>query len=201
MYSVRNLVTEIKADFEARGVTAEVVFGTWNVAQHAGANRVVIGLGPFKLSYKGAEFIDKNPSGFGGVRILPGNTQAASAIMMHIQNLKVYCHGIADEGTALEDIPAINHDRTQELMHATVAALWRVCGGPGAFGIESGEWLQEESGDVVFGACAVFDCAIAVPVLGDKWGVAQILSTTTKLNLALPSGTVLAGQVTVPPTP
>lgn len=200
MYSVRQLVTEIKADFAARGVTADVVFGTWNVGVHAGANRVVIGLGAVELNYTGSKSIDKNPAGF-GMRVLPGNTQAASALAMHIQNLKIWCHGIADEGTALEDIPALNHDRTVELMHATVAALYRCCGGSASLGLGAGEWPQEEPGDVTYGSLVTFECGLAVPVLNDKWAVVKPDSMTMTLKADLPSGLVTVAQVTVPTSP
>lgn len=201
MFSVRNLITEIQADFEPRGVTAEVLFGTWNVAQHAGANRVIIGLGGGELNYTGSKSIDRNTAGFGGVRPLENGTQAASTLAFHLQTLRVWCHGIADEGTALEDIPSFNHDRTQELMHATVAAMYRACGGSGSLGLGSIEWPEEESGDVTYGSLVTFECQLAVPVLSDKWAVAQITSVTTKLKAKFPSGSVQVGQVTVPPTP
>src|SRR5690348_16343956 len=95
MHTISSIVTAVQEDFDFRSIEAETVFGSWNVAQHAGANRVIIGLGDGDLSFQ-----DLNPQWASSPQALPTTTQSASAIAFQLQKMKVWVHGVCPSSTA-----------------------------------------------------------------------------------------------------
>lgn len=196
MLTVRTLAAELQADFTARNIGAVVVFGNWNEQQHAGADRVIIGLGDFDPSSPGVSAANRP-----GPVIRTGVSTAAPIISVHAQDVLVWVHGVAPEGTAPEDVPNASHDRTARLLHATIAGICRVVG-PGALAFGKGTWPATAQGDVTYGALARFRCSVDVPVLGDAWAVApKPYTVTTTTVVDLPSGEVTASTGTTPAPP
>ncbi|MFO0588834.1 MAG: hypothetical protein U0441_14890 [Polyangiaceae bacterium] len=193
---MRQLAVKLQEDFTLRNVGAEVVFGNWSVEQHAGADRVILGLGDFDPASAGVSTANRP-----GVVLQTGVNTASQVVSVHAQEVLVWVHGVAPEGTAEIDVPALSHDRTGVLLHATIAGLLRVVG-RGALAFGKGTWPTAAQGDVTYGALARLKCMIDVPVLGDAWSVVpKPYSVTTQVVAELPGGDVVASEATTPTPP
>lgn len=190
MDTVQDIATALVDDFALRNVAAKVVFGNWQVAQHAGADRVIIGLGAFDPDSQ------DYPIGAAPGSVVNGET-AAAVVAVQSQEVLVWVHGTAPDDTAAEDIPAAAHARTQRLLHATIAGLRRILG-RGALGFGSGDWPSADTGDVTYGALATLSFSVAIPVLGDAYLVVpKPYTMTATVKADLPSGEVTAATATV----
>lgn len=194
MLTIRTIAQDLAADFAARGIIAAVAFGNWQVAQHTGADRVIIGLGDFDPDGQ------NQPAG-----LRPGpviyNGKAAPSLALHVQEGVAWVHGVAPDGTADADRINASHDRTTVLLHATIAGLIRVVG-RGSLSFGKGQWPSVDTGDVTYGALARFRFAVAVPVLGDAYAVVpKPYTVTTTVTGAFPSGDEAGGTFTTEAPP
>lgn len=183
MLTIRTVAQRLAADFELRGVGATVVFGNWQAEQHAGADRVVIGLADFDLGAMGSQ-----PPGYTPGPVIHGAT-AAPTMALHLQEAIVWVHGVAPAGTSDEARIDASHDRTTVLLHATAAALIRVVG-YGSLALGKGTWPVVDAADVAYGGLARFRFAVAVPVLGDLLNVLpKPQKVATTMQMGFPAGT------------
>lgn len=167
MFTCRAIISAIQTDFNERNVGAEVVYGNWKLVEHAGANKVYIAMLTGSLDYTGP-----NAAGWGGMRPLPNPAggdpvEAAATMVMQMQKMKVWCHGVAGDDVPLAERIAGNVDRANELLHAAVAALKRHLTFT-SLTLGALEWPSIDSADVTYGACVAFECAIAIPILSDR---------------------------------
>lgn len=186
MLTIRTIVQDLAADFGARNIGATVVFGNWQVEQHKGGDRVVIGLGDFDPDAQGLAPLS-GPGHFPH----PGGSTAAPTLALHLQEGIVWVHGVAPEGTSDEERINAAHDRTTRLLHATIAGLRRVVGF-GALIFGKGQWPAVDTADVTYGALCRFRFSVAVPVLGDPLGVLpKPYAAQTTVSMNLPGGPVV----------
>lgn len=180
MLTIRTVAQRLAADFALRGVGATVVFGNWQPEQHAGADRVVVGLGDFDTDAMASQ-----PPGYTPGPVINGAT-AASTLALHLQEAIVWVHGVGPAGTPDEERIDANHDRTSVLLHATIAGLRRALG-YGSLILGKGQWPTVDTGDVTYGALCRFRFAVAVPVLGDPLNVLpkpQTVEATMQMGFA-----------------
>lgn len=194
MLTIRTIAQNLAADFAARGIVAAVTFGNWQVGQHTGADRVIIGLGDFDPDGQ------NQPAG-----LRPGpviyNGKAAPSLALHMQEGVAWVHGVAPEGTSEETRIEANHDRTAALLHATIAGLIRVVG-RGSLSFGKGQWPTVDTGDVTYGALCRFRFIVAVPVLGDAYTVVpKPYTVTTTVTGTFPSGDEAGGTFTTEAAP
>jgi hypothetical protein len=191
MLSIDTLAAELASYFAARSIAVEVVLGNWQEAQHAGADRVIVGLGDFDPDAPGTS-VGLRP----GVVIQTGATTAAQIVAVRTQEVVVWVHGVAPDGTSDAARTTANHVRTAQLLDATIAGLRRVVG-RGALSFGKGAWPAAAIGDVTYGALARFKCLLDIPVLGDAWAVVpKPYSVQTQVVADLPGGEVTAAQTT-----
>lgn len=191
MFSIDVLRDELAAYFAARNITVDVVLGNWRESDHAGADRVILGLGDFD-----PDAADTPPALRPGVVVQTGAATAAAVVAVRTQEVLLWVHGVAASGTAPESVPAASHARTAVLLDATIAGLRRVVG-RGALSFGKGSWPAVASGDVTYGALVRFRCVLAIPVLGDAWAVVpKPYSVQTQVVADLPGGEVTGAQTT-----
>lgn len=182
--TLEEIVTALQADFDARSVGASVVMGAWRPEEHAGADRVVLGLGSFDPDLPLASPM---PLIAGPGPVLAGSA-AASTLALRGQEYVVWVHGVAPAGTAVEDVVRLNHRRTGELLDATTAGLIRVVG-RGSIKFGPGQWPKADVGDVTYGALCRFAISVAIPVRGDAYAVVpRPYTLTTEIKTAFPEG-------------
>ncbi len=191
MLSIDVLRNELAAYFSARNITVEVVLGNWREAEHAGADRVILGLGDFD-----PDAADTPPALRPGVVVQTGATTAAAVVAVRTQEVLLWVHGVAANGTAAESTTVASHARTAELLDATIAGLRRVVG-RAALSFGKGSWPAAVTGDVSYGALVRFRCVLAIPVLGDAWTIVpKPYSVQTQVVADMPAGEVVAAQTT-----
>lgn len=195
MYSVRVLGQELQDDFDARGVLATVDYGNWEESQHKGAARVILGLGDFDPDAQNFPNVVQP-----GTVVIPGADTAAAVVAVQAQEVIIWVHDVAPEGTAPIDIPKLSHDRTGVLLHATISGLRRVGGRAALIFVGKGTWPSVTQGDITYGSLAKLKCAIAIPVLGDPWPVVpKPYKVTATVSMKLPGGDHVGATVQVPP--
>jgi hypothetical protein len=63
--SIPEIVDAVEADFATRNVLADVLFGTWEVSKHNGANRVIFGLDTFEYEAPGQRMLPASSTPMG----------------------------------------------------------------------------------------------------------------------------------------
>lgn len=191
MLAVDELAAGLVSYFADRSIAVEVVLGNWQEAQHAGADRVIVGLGGFDPDAPGVSAASRP-----GVVVQTGASTAARVEAVRSQEVLFWVHGVAPPDTSPADRPVGNLTRTASLLNSTIAGL-RHTVGRGALSFGKGTWVAMAEGDVMYGALARFSCFVDIPVLGDAWAVVpKPYSVQTQVVADLPGGEVTAAQTT-----
>lgn len=192
--SMQDLADQLQADFDARGGGVAVDFGNWRAEVHAGADRIVVGLGAFDPDSKAF------PLGQSPGPVISGNT-AAPSVAVRAQEGVAWVHGVAPPDTAEALIPRVSHARTAELLDKTISALFRIVNRAFlTFG--GGEWPSASQGDVTYGGLARFRFRIAIPVKGDAYAVVpKPYQVTTTTVVETPDGEIVGAVGKTPPDP
>ena len=158
--SIPDIVAAVQADIQARGFpTTTVFYGDWKASKHNGANQVIFGLRGFELT---------DPLGPGPYFQDPvAKTSQARALYTRVQACQVWVH-------AAPPVPEGDQFRAEKcqvatcaLLHAVIAALWRLA--TGSLSIGTGEWPRPEKQQFVYGALATFIAKFSIPVLDDSF--------------------------------
>lgn len=190
MDTIQDLAVALKADFDLRGGGVAVDFGNWQSEIHAGADRIVLGLGTFDPDAQNF------PPGQSPGAVNHGAT-AAVTVALRAQEVIAWVHGVAPGGTSEAAVAAASHARASVLLDATTAALRRILG-RGALVFGKGDWPSAAQGDVTYGALARFRFFVAIPVLGDAYAVVpKPYSVTAEILADLPGGEVQAAETAV----
>jgi len=186
-FSIGDVVAAVKADFQARGITATVEFGSWKVPMAKAANKVIFGLGSFSFEPPGP------PNAPGVLPIDDPVTQAARSLMTRVQYVPVLVHGPAPDARD-ENRSEKAQAATDLLLQQTLAALYRYA--HGSFGWGNGQWVQPENQDFLYGAVATFEAQFSIPVLDDPMPVigVDIEGSTAQTYAVFPSGEVLVSE-------
>lgn len=181
--SIPEIVAAVAADFAARGITAEVLFGSWKPQLHNGANRVILGLADFASAPPG-------PPNAPGVPFVdtPNDTRGARSLFTRVQSVKVWVHAKppADEKDAKRSEKA--QEATAKLLHATLAAMYRYA--HGSFGWGGGQWPSPEKQEFLYGSLATFVAQFHIPVLDDEHQAVtpDAAGSTTETSVVFPGG-------------
>lgn len=184
--SIPEITIEVAADLAARGVTAEVVFGSWKKEYHNGGNRIVIGLGDY-------EYEPPGPANAPGVQVIDENT-AARSLMTRAQYAEVVIHAAPVGDEKDPERQTNTHKAACVLLHKTLAAMYRVA--HGSFGWGNGKWPEPERAEFVYGAVTTFRAQFAVPILDDAFQrvTVDVEGSTTTTKASFPSGDYVAAQ-------
>jgi hypothetical protein len=193
--SVDWLAEQVKADFQARGIVAEVLYGTEKDVHAKPGPRVIIGLDP--------NFEIGPPAGPNapGVKTLPGGTEGARSLMSRLQGVFVSVKTPPPDGsTGNPERSKLAHQLCAALLHETLAAIYRVAHGSVSFG--SAQWQGVETADFQYPAHVKFRCVLAIPVLDIRWPKVTIEQLTTKVYAVDPGdGSETLDAETPPPSP
>lgn len=187
MFTCRSIVEGLQADFAERGQDIKVTYGAWTQAQHDRADRVVLSFGKGSLDFTGI-----NADGWGVDRPQPNPAggapvEAATTMAMHMQKMVISCHGVAPAGTPDNLKIVAGVDRANEIMHLAVAALKRHLSFT-SMTLGALEWPNIDKAAATHGAAVTFECAVMIPVLGDRRPIVQKPKSATIAMKAKPDG-------------
>lgn len=154
----------VAEDLAARSVVAEVQYGDWNVDKHGGADVVIFGLGDGDIQGPAPT----NAPGFVQYE-QDGEQLGAAALAEIVQRIQVWVHAAPPADSSLEEWACAAQVKTMFLLKATIAALSRctTC----SFGMVSGslKWPRPEQTQFTYGALAMFQISVRIPVLDDVY--------------------------------
>lgn len=183
------LVDKVKADFAARNITAQVLFGDWELAKHNAGNRVVIGVAS---TFEDAA--DLGPANTPGQQDLGNATEAARTLYTMAEYAQVWCHSAPVGDEKDPERQKKTHRATMALVKQTIRAMFRAA--PGAFGWGQGQVLKPEASEFRFGAVATFRAMLLTPVLDDAWPIRKADGYSAEVYAVMPNdGEVLVGTV------
>jgi hypothetical protein len=192
MLSIPDILDALREDFAARDITAETLFGGWKAAYLNGGNRVVFGMGDFQADAPG-------PANAPGLQFTddPTNAVAARSLFTRVQSVNVWVHAAPPDPRDPKRSENAQK-RTAELLHATLAGLYRWAHGSFAWG--SGRWLNDQEQDFVYGSLVTFVAQFSIPVLDDVHEaiLPDADASTSETLLSLESGEFV---VSVTPAP
>jgi hypothetical protein len=192
MLSIPEILDALRADFTERDITAETLFGGWKADYLNGGNRVVFGLSDFQseppglVNAPGLRFTDD-----------PANAAAARSLFTRVQSVNVWVHATPPD--ARDPKRSENAQRrTAELLHATLAGLYRWAHGSFAWG--SGKWLNDGEQDFVYGSLVTFVAQFSIPVLDDALQAihVDVDGSSSETLISLDNGDIV---VSVTPAP
>lgn len=195
------LATNLDEMFGITGIP--VIYGTHKEAFAQGPARIVVGLA------EGFTFLPGSGGHHPGPADL-GDGTAARILYIREQDFRVHVRGAPPANSVPADQKSVTAQRsTAALVHAVSAALWRAGnGGEGTEGqvtVVSGIWLAPQSQEFLYGAVAVLNCKVRVPVLDQAYAKLQldINNVTTSTYHLEPDQvtTTLAVQVGPAPAP
>lgn len=165
-FSIPELVELIQADFTARSLDVVAEFGDWKVATIKGAGRVVFGVSTFNIGPPDGQ---RAP----GVAIIPGSDppMGARSLMTRIQTCPVWVHAKGPDDPKTPKRAELTQRAAADLLHATLAALYRVAHGSlgmgDSMGVTNGTWLRPASQEFTYGSLVTFAVEFCIPVLDD----------------------------------
>lgn len=187
--SIPQIVAGVAADFQARGITAPVSFGTFNVSKHKSATQVIVGLDAFDFQAPG-------PPNAPGPQTINA-THAARSLFSRVQTVKVWVYAAPDPNPKAPNRTEIAQQNAAALLHNAVAALYRLAHGSYALGVGAGEWPDSDRVEgIMYGSLAIFKAQFWIPVLDDPLPLVMPdpVNTTTEVTWGGPSGDVVAVQ-------
>ena len=190
MLSIPEIVEDLKADFPARGITVEILYGSFNVEYYAkGRNRIVLGPGTYDFEAPG---IPNAP----GVQITNDDqTTAARSVCTILQNIDVWVQATPPDKTDTKRSENAQK-ATAALQNRTIAALYRIL--HGSLGLSQGEWPNPEEQEFLFGSVTKFVATVGIPVLDDEY---VVLYPDPEVQITETIAVMPEGEITVALTP
>ncbi|KYG11413.1 hypothetical protein BE21_57525 [Sorangium cellulosum] len=186
MLTVDWLADRVREDFTARGVEAEVVYGSEKDVRNTASRRVAIGLDTsFTLSDPEGP---QTPGPF--VHEGEGDDEdiVARSIATRFQSVTAWIRGFPDQSAAPSDRALSAHTDAARLLHSTVAALYRVA--HGSIRLGGGEWVRPERSEFEYGSLVLLTLEIGIPVLDLPLGRVTVQPANLAFEAAIcePSG-------------
>lgn len=161
MLSIPEILDSIRADFEARGIDGEIIFGGWR-KDYFGLNRIVVGLADFELEEPGLP-------GAPGVRVVDagaseGDGYGARALFTRRQTLRVWI-STTPPGDRDPKRSENAQKATAARLHQFLRALYVACHGSLVAG--RGTWTRDDDQPFVYGSLVELSPEISIPVFDD----------------------------------
>jgi hypothetical protein len=161
MLSIPEILDTVRADFEARGIDGEVIFGGWR-KDYFGLNRIVVGLADFELEQPGLP-------GAPGVHLLDAQGDeerghGARALFTRRQTLRVWI-STTPPGDRDPKRSENAQKATAARLHQFLRALYVACHGSLVAG--RGTWTRDDDQPFVYGSLVELSPEISIPVFDD----------------------------------
>jgi hypothetical protein len=174
------IAADMRADFAARGIAAEVLVGEWKTYLNKNGPRVILGMG----AGLGQSIGDKAFRFGAGADFDTGDGTVARPLWSCLQNVNVWVTSPCTDMTiAPDDRAEAARANTWNLTTSALGAMWRSHGGEFPWG--NLEYLNEAQGARTYGAAVKLVAQYPIPVLDDPNDLVSVAETRGRSTLDL----------------